>query len=64
MTQRNEPCVYCGRDSNATPLIAFAFRGQGLRICSQHLPVLIHEPARLVGQLEGAERLEPAEHKD
>jgi len=64
MTQKNQTCVHCGRDSSATPLIAFEYRGRGYRICSQHLPVLIHEPARLVGQLEGAESLEPAEHKD
>jgi hypothetical protein len=64
MNQKGGTCIHCGRDSSATPLIAFEFRGQVSRICSQHLPVLIHEPARLVGQLTGAEGLEPAEHKD
>jgi hypothetical protein len=33
-------------------------------ICPQHLPLLIHDPARLAGKIEGAERMEPAEHHD
>jgi recombinational DNA repair protein (RecF pathway) len=57
-------CVLCGRGEGEVPLIAFRFRGEGRVICSQHLPVLIHDPAQLVGRLQGAERLEPAEHKD
>lgn len=46
------------------PLIAFRFREADLWICPQHLPVLIHDPGRLVGILPGAEGLEPADHHD
>ena len=45
-------------------LIQLAYRGERLHICPQHLPVLIHDPQRLVGLLAGAEGLEPAEHHD
>jgi len=46
------------------PLIALEFQGQTFWICPQHLPVLIHDPVRLVGKLPGAERLHPADHHD
>jgi hypothetical protein len=57
-------CVACRRGSDDVPLITFEFRGRELRICPQHLPILIHDPGQLVGRLEGAETLSPAEHHD
>ena len=57
-------CVLCERGEELAPLIAFRFQGEARMICSQHLPVLIHDPAQLAGRLRGAENLEPAEHKD
>ncbi|MFO0927498.1 MAG: hypothetical protein U0736_10730 [Gemmataceae bacterium] len=57
-------CLACGRGEDETPLILLAYRGDALWICPQHLPVLIHDPARLVGTLPGAENLRPAEHHD
>ncbi len=57
-------CLACGQDSHVTPLIALEFQGQTFWICPQHLPVLIHDPVRLVGKLPGAERLHPADHHD
>lgn len=57
-------CLACERDSDATPLIAIAYRGAELWICPQHLPILIHDPGRLAGKLPGAETLRPAEHHD
>jgi hypothetical protein len=59
-----DSCLMCMRTSDEIPLIAFAYRGKDLRICPQHLPVLIHDPTRLAGLLEGAENFEPAEHHD
>jgi len=38
--------------------------GSTIRICPQHLPVLIHDPARLVGILPGAEELQPSDVHD
>lgn len=57
-------CLFCHRDDQETPLVTLAFRGEPLFICPQHLPVLIHDPQRLIGVLPGAEKLSPAEHHD
>ena len=45
-------CLACDRDDRETPLVRLV------------LPVLIHNPIELVGRLEGAEALAPAEHRD
>lgn len=57
-------CLFCRRGDRETPLVRLLHRGEALYICPQHLPVLIHDPGRLVGLLPGAERLAPAEHRD
>ena len=57
-------CLACNQDSDATPLLALEYQGARLWICPQHLPILIHDPNRLVGLLPGAENLSPAEHHD
>ena len=57
-------CLACGRSDRETPLVQLLHRGAVLYICPQHLPVLIHDPQRLVGVLPGAEQLAPAEHHD
>ena len=57
-------CLACNRDSEATPLLALEYQGAQLWICPQHLPILIHDPNRLVGLLPGAENLQPADHDD
>ena len=53
-------CLVCQRGEQETPLLQIRTRGQTRWICSQHLPILIHDPARLVGKLPGAEGLEGA----
>ena len=57
-------CVACQRGSDETPLLTLEFRGGSFYICAQHLPVLIHDPAQLIGRLAGAESLSPADHQD
>jgi hypothetical protein len=57
-------CLVCARSEQETPLVELHSRGQRLYICPQHLPVLIHDPGRLVGRLPGAEALRPADHHD
>ena len=64
MTTTGAQCLACDRNSDATPLIQIEFKGRHFHICPQHLPVLIHDPVRLVGRLPGAETLAPAEHRD
>lgn len=51
-------CIVCDRNDNEVPLINFSFKGHNLKICSQHLPVLIHEPQKLIGRLDGAENIQ------
>ena len=57
-------CVACRRGADQTPLLALEYRGAQLFICPQHLPVLIHDPAQLIGKLPGAEDLKPADIHD
>ncbi len=57
-------CLACGRGSDETPLVSLEYQGSTLRICPQHLPVLIHDPHQLIGRLPGAEKLTPADHED
>ena len=57
-------CLACGRGTTETPLLQLAYRDESYWICPQHLPLLIHDPARLIGLLPGAEGLRPAEHHD
>jgi hypothetical protein len=33
-------------------------------ICPQHMPILIHDPAQLVGKMPGAENLKPSDHHE
>lgn len=66
MTEPSPPkrCLACGADNQQTPLVQLDYLDRAYWICPQHLPILIHDPTRLVGALPGAERLRPAEHHD
>ena len=57
-------CLLRERTSEVVPLLSIEYRGQTLQICSQHLPVLIHDPAQLIGIVAGAEELQPSAHRD
>jgi hypothetical protein len=64
MMQDDVGCLVCKRSSEEVPLISFRYQGSGLWICPQHLPILIHDPAKLAQVLPGADALEPADHLD
>lgn len=57
-------CIVCQQSSEAIPVIAIVYQGSTIGICPQHLPILIHDPAKLVGILPGAEHLQEADHHD
>ena len=59
-----QQCLACQCGPQDTPLIPLEYRGSRLWICPQHLPILIHDPTSLVGKLDGAEDLKPADHHD
>jgi hypothetical protein len=62
MSSSTKSCLYCERDANQIPLLAVEFQGQELSICAQHLPILIHSPAKLADKLPGLAQVPPAEH--
>jgi hypothetical protein len=64
MTDERTVCLVCGRGSEEIPLISFRYRGSGLWICPQHLPILIHDPSKLADILPGAGAFSAAEHHD
>ncbi|MDH3943013.1 MAG: hypothetical protein OEV06_02815 [Anaerolineae bacterium] len=59
-----EICLQCGLGPDEIPLVPLVYQDKKLWICPQHLPLLIHNPARLEGKLPGAESFPPASHDD
>ena len=64
MSENQKTCIYCEKDSSQVPLIRFVFKHEEAWICPQHLPILIHKPAKLAGKLPGAENLASAQGHD
>ncbi len=60
MSSTAKKCLACECSDQEAPLVAVQFRGSEYWICAQHIPLLIHDPGRLVGKLPGAEELKPA----
>ena len=56
----DKSCLACERGQDEIPLLQLAYRDGVYWICPQHLPLLIHNPAKLEGMLPGAENLSPA----
>jgi len=57
-------CLSCNRSENEIPLVTLTYAAKPAYICSYCLPLLIHHPEQLIGRLEGAENIPPAEHSD
>lgn len=53
-------CLNCDRSEMMTPLVSLRYRGDQTWVCTQCLPLLIHQPQRLAGKLAGAEQMAPA----
>ena len=51
-------CLVCNKTAQEVPLIKLEYKGNDLRICPQHIPVLIHQPQELVGKIEDADKLQ------
>jgi len=58
MEKIEKVCVFCKRNQDDVPLVQLEFKNQSYWICPQHIPVLIHDPAKLSGHLPGAENLQ------
>ena len=44
-------CLVCGITSDEIPLVTLNYQGSDLYICPEHLPILIHQPAKLADHL-------------
>lgn len=44
-------CLYCKQTSNDLPLVEILYRGVKYWICPQHIPLMIHEPGKLIGKI-------------
>lgn len=64
MNEHVKRCLACDQGEEATPLVSLSYRGEALWVCPRHMPLLIHDPQKLVGRLPGAENLRPADHED
>lgn len=64
MTDTMLVCLNCQRPESLVPLVSLRYQGSSAWICSQCLPVLIHDPQRLAGKLANAESMTPADHHD
>ena len=64
MNQTASPlqCLNCEQTEIETPLLNLHYNKKELWICSKCLPTLIHAPQKLVGKLEHAESIKPAQH--
>jgi hypothetical protein len=63
MTKKDKKiCIHCGRDNSQVPLLVFRYQDSKFRICTEHLPVLLHKPQELAGKLPDAENLHGVDH--
>ncbi len=51
-------CIICKSSAHETPVTKFYHKDTHFYICSQHIPILIHNPQELVGLLDGADKLQ------
>jgi hypothetical protein len=51
-------CLVCKRSSDETPVTNFHYQEKVFYVCTQHIPVLIHNPQELIGLLDGADKLQ------
>ena len=58
MENKEQVCVFCKQNQNEVPLVQLAYMQGQYWICPQHIPVLIHDPAKLAGMLPGAENMQ------
>jgi len=49
----NSTCLNCGASEQERPILTIKFQSQEFYICPQCLPILIHEPHKLMDKLPG-----------
>jgi hypothetical protein len=53
-------CLVCKRDAHEIPVTKFYYKGSHFYICAQHMPVIIHDPQKLIGLIPGADKMQGA----
>ena len=56
--ETQKECLVCKKKSSEIPVTKFYYQESNFYICPQHIPVLIHDPQKLIGLLPGAEKLQ------
>lgn len=51
-------CLVCQKSQNEAPVTEFHYKDSSFYICAQHMPVLIHDPQKLIGLLPDADKME------
>ncbi len=57
MENNEQKCIICQKDKEQVPLLKFDFKNSSFWICSQHIPVIIHDPSQLEGILPDADKI-------
>ncbi len=53
-------CLVCGRGQQEIPVTEWHYQESNFFICAQHIPVLIHDPQKLIGLLPDADKMQGA----
>ncbi len=53
-------CLVCQRNQDEAPVTEFHYKQSSFFICAQHMPVLIHDPQKLIGLLPEADKMQGA----
>ncbi len=52
-------CLNCNRSETEIPLVILRYNRQQEWICTQCLPIMIHQPEKLIGKLAGFDKIAP-----
>lgn len=56
-----QTCINCEKPENIAPLVSITFAKNATWICTQCLPILIHNPDKLAGKFENMDTDSPPE---
>ncbi len=56
--EEQKTCLVCKKGSDEIPVTKFYYQDTHFYICPQHIPVLIHDPQKLIGLLPGADQMQ------
>ncbi len=51
-------CLVCQKSQDEAPVTEFYYKNSSFFICAQHMPVLIHDPQKLIGLLPDADKMQ------